>query len=264
MRPAHFVQLTDLHIRAGGALAYGRVDTLAFLRRAVDHINALQPVPDAVLVSGDLVDFGDADEYAVLRPELDRLEMPYLPIPGNHDGPAFWEVFADRMTNPLPGVGYATTIAGVPLVFLDTTVSGASHGELTEERAAFLEETLRADALLIMHHPPTLTGIGHMDRIGLLGRERFAALILQNPPLGILCGHIHRTIFSRIGSVPVIVGPSVAHAVTFDLSPEAPSTFHMEPPGVLVHTVEGGTLLTHLSFIGDFEGPFPFSGAFEP
>jgi hypothetical protein len=34
-------QLTDLHARTRGDLAYGRVDTNAFLDAAVDHLNAL-------------------------------------------------------------------------------------------------------------------------------------------------------------------------------------------------------------------------------
>jgi 3',5'-cyclic AMP phosphodiesterase CpdA len=51
-------QITDTHIKPEGSLAYGHVDTSAFLARAVDHILHLDPRPDVVLGTGDLVDGG--------------------------------------------------------------------------------------------------------------------------------------------------------------------------------------------------------------
>ncbi|MCT7922930.1 metallophosphoesterase, partial [Burkholderia pseudomallei] len=59
--------ISDLHIKRPGALAYRRVDTAAHLARCVARLNALEPRPDAVLVTGDLTDFGDDDEYAHLK-----------------------------------------------------------------------------------------------------------------------------------------------------------------------------------------------------
>jgi Icc protein len=48
------VQLTDLHIREPGRLAYGRIDTAPYLARAVQSVLALRQAPDAVVVTGDL------------------------------------------------------------------------------------------------------------------------------------------------------------------------------------------------------------------
>jgi 3',5'-cyclic AMP phosphodiesterase CpdA len=66
-------QITDTHIRPEGSLAYGHVDTSAFLARAVDHILHLDPRPDVVLGTGDLVDGGTPAEYARLRHLLSPL-----------------------------------------------------------------------------------------------------------------------------------------------------------------------------------------------
>ncbi|MRT32881.1 phosphodiesterase, partial [Xylella fastidiosa subsp. multiplex] len=52
------VQLTDLHIREPGRLAYGRIDTAPYLERAVQSVLALRQAPDAVVITGDLTDFG--------------------------------------------------------------------------------------------------------------------------------------------------------------------------------------------------------------
>src|SRR5690242_8860458 len=68
-----------------GALAYGAVDTAACLERAVAALNALSPAPDLAIATGDLVDHGEAEEYAHLRALLAPLRMPVFVIPGNHD-----------------------------------------------------------------------------------------------------------------------------------------------------------------------------------
>src|SRR6185369_4665022 len=79
-------QLTDLHVRPHGVLANRVVETNAMLERALQHVMALDPVPDAVIMSGDLVDAGLAAEYEILAGLIRRhLTMPVYVIPGNHD-----------------------------------------------------------------------------------------------------------------------------------------------------------------------------------
>lgn len=256
-------QLTDLHVLEGAAPAYGRVDTLGHLRRAVDHLNAL-PL-DGIAITGDLVDDGREGSYATLRPELDRLAVPWWPIPGNHDGPAFWDVFADRMSGAERGLGHVVDLPGLRIIMLDTTVPGAAGGQIAANRADWLARALPDDAsaLLALHHPPVPTGIAHMDRIGLKGAARLAEALAPHPPLAIVAGHIHRTIHAALDGIPVIVGPSPAHAVTLDLRPDAPASLTMEPPAVLLHEIGPHGLRTHLSHVGDHPGPFPFAG-FDP
>jgi len=78
-------QITDMHIKPQGVLAYGRLDTAPYLRRAVAHLLALKPRPDVVLATGDLVDGGLPEEYRRLHDLLAPLSMPVYLIPGNHD-----------------------------------------------------------------------------------------------------------------------------------------------------------------------------------
>src|SRR5262245_34358149 len=78
-------QISDLHIKPPGALAYGRVDTAKAFERCVAALNALEPAPDFVVMSGDLADTPNAEEYDYLRRLLAALKWPVAGIPGNHD-----------------------------------------------------------------------------------------------------------------------------------------------------------------------------------
>lgn len=259
-------QITDTHIKANGRLAYRKVDTLAGLQACVDHLNALAPRPDVALMSGDLVDFGTPEEYAVARPALDRLAMPCFVIPGNHDDrDAMREAFADHAYLPPKGfLNYAVEDYPVRLIGLDTTVAGKPHGELCEDRLAWLAGCLsRAPdkpTLIFMHHPPFLTGIAHMDRQNCRNGEALGRLVEGHPQVQmILCGHVHRPIQTLWHGTLVCIGPSPSHAVALDLDPDGPPAFIQEPPACrIVHLTSESRLVADLAFVGSFDGPHPF------
>ena len=263
-------QLTDTHVKAGGRLAYGRSDTVAALTLAVDHLNNLNPRVDAVIVSGDLVDSAKAEDYVTLRPLLDRLSMPWFAVPGNHDGrEAFRQCFSDYDWMPAQGfIQFVIDSFPVRLIGLDSLVEGRPHGALCEARLAWLDDCLSQNqdkpVLVFLHHPPFRTGIHHMDVQRLLDAEPFATVIECHPQVRhIACGHVHRAIQSRFAGVVATIAPSPAHAVRLDLSLDAVPQFDFEPPAVRLFYwhEEERTLVTHLSFIGAFDGPYPFFDA---
>jgi 3',5'-cyclic-AMP phosphodiesterase len=260
-------QISDLHIKADGKLSYRVVDTAGMLARCIEHVLALKQRPDAVVVTGDLVDFGKPEEYATLKALLAPLPMPYYLIPGNHDERgAMRAAFSDHayLRQSDVFVQYAIDDWPVRIVALDTVIPGQSGGELCSDRLAWLESTLAAQpgkpTVVIMHHPPFETGIGHMDKIGLDGAPGLAAVIARHPNVErVLCGHIHRPIQMRFAGTIASVCPSPAHQVALDLAPDAPSRFRMEPPGYQLHKwTAGNGIVSHTAFIGEFAGPYPF------
>lgn len=259
-------QLSDLHIKLPGRLAYKTVDTAAMLAEAVRCLNRLVPQPDLVVITGDLTDIGTPEEYAWLRELLAPLAVPLIVVPGNHDErDAMRAAFSDG--GYLPASGFLNFAVdeydGLRLIGLDTLVPGQGGGAMCDERLAWLDTSLSAcpdtPTLLLMHHPPFLTGIGHMDRIGLRGRDAVARILARHPQVQrVLCGHLHRTILSTVGGRPAMTCPSPAHQVVLDLRDDAPSRFCMEPPGFMLHAWDGATLTSHSVAIGEFAGPYPF------
>jgi len=261
------LQLSDLHIREPGRLAYGRLDTAPYLQQAVDSILRLPQQPDAVVITGDLTDFGRAAEYAHLRSLLAPLGMPVYLMPGNHDDREQMRAsFADHAYLGNSGfVQFSVAVGGLQLVALDTVVPGASHGSLCAQRLQWLADTLDQHrdrpVVIAMHHPPFATLIGHMDDIGLLqGAAELEALVARHPNVErIICGHLHRSIQLRFGGSIAMTVPSPAHQVCLDLAPNAASAWTLEPPGFALHALgDSGQLVSHLVASGVFPGPYPF------
>lgn len=258
-------QISDTHIKLPGRLAYQRVDTAAMLTTCVSAIAALDPQPDLIVLTGDLVDLGIPEEYAFLRRILAPLQIPLIAIPGNHDErEALRAAFADGGYLPAHGfLQFAIDDYPLRIVGLDTLVTGQGSGMLCPERLTWLDAILKQQpdmpTLLLMHHPPFVTGIHHMDRIGLAGMDDCAAILARHDQVRlVLCGHLHRSIYGQVGGRPALTCPSPAHQVALDLRPEAPSCFRMEPPAFMLHRWHDGALVSHLALVETFAGPYPF------
>ena len=91
---------------------------------------------------------------------------------------------------------------------------------------------------------------------------RVVALIERHPQvIRLLCGHVHRPIHLHWHGVTASIAPSPSHSVAYDLHEDASHDFLLEPPTCEVHYWREDTgLISHLIFIGDYQGPYPFCG----
>lgn len=237
-------QLSDIHARPdnGG---------LAALTRGVDWLQGL--APDAVVVTGDLVDKGWSDGYAAIIRALDRLGCPWLALPGNAD-------HTDVMRAALPGVPpsgpmhFDRTIAGVRLVGLDVTVAGAAHGD-ARPHLDWLDQRLGEGpdtALLFTHQHLFPSGIAPLDAIMCAGADRLEAALLATAkqPVLIASGHVHRSMARLFAGVPAYVCPSLCPANPLLLDP-AREPRVTDPPALLVHDIRDGRAVTsHIALSG--------------
>ena len=260
-------QLSDIHLRPEGELLFDRIDTASYLERAVAHVMRLDPRPDIAIMTGDLVEAGKPEEYANLRRLIAPLPMPVYVIPGNHDArEPLRAAFADKGYFPASGfLQYAVEGWPIRLIALDTLVEGKGHGELCAERLAWLEARLGEQpdkpTMLFMHHPPFDCGIETFDKSRLLdGGDRLPALVRRHGNIErATCGHVHRPIQVRWAGTMASIAPSTAHQATLDLHEHSRLTMMMEPPAIALHQWRPNTgLVTHVSYIGDFDGPKPF------
>ncbi|TEA77046.1 phosphodiesterase [Allopusillimonas ginsengisoli] len=259
-------QITDLHIQHGGKHAE-RIQAQAHLAACVHTLNALDPRPDLVAITGDLTEHGRPDEYETLKRLLEGLDIPFVMIPGNHDHPqTLRDCFPEHqyLQSDSPFVQYVLEDWPLRIIGLDTTIPRSGQGRLCPDRLAWLAETLAQapdrPTLLIMHHPPFDTGIREMDKLGLIeGRDAFVQVIEPYRNIErILCGHLHRTIICRVGNTLASTCPGTAHQIALDLRHEATLSFNFEPPGYQLHWQGRHGLVSHHALIGEFPGPYPF------
>jgi 3',5'-cyclic-AMP phosphodiesterase len=246
--PFLLVQLSDSHLGAD----WNGADPAPRLAAAVDAVLALEPRPDAVIVSGDLTEHSADAEYEQLRELLAPLGRPLYVLPGNHDDrDGLRRHFGIAGAAGAP-VQHADDLGPMRLVMLDSTVPGEERGDLDSERLDWLEAELAAapDALtvLALHHPPLVTGIPAYDEIALsdAGRRALGEVVERHPQVRrIIAGHVHRTMSADLAGRTVLAIPStyVQLELDFRLEELAQSA---EPAGFAVHALRDGELVSHV------------------
>ncbi len=246
--------LTDLHIRQAGESAYRRVDTAAYLRKSVDMVLGLAPRPDAVVVTGNLTDFGQDEAYDHLAGLLAPLAMPVYLLPGSHDSrEAMRRAFpAHGYLGDGPFVQYAVDVGGLRLIALDSCTPGESHGSLCRQRLRWLSDELDASehrpVVLALHHPPFQTHVNVADKPALLhGAEELEALVELHPNIErILSGHLHQAVTALFGGAIAMTAPAPAQSMRLDSDDNRLARWDVKPPALLVHTFPGtGRMVSH-------------------
>ena len=236
------VQITDTHIVEPGELLYGKVDTAAHLARSVQQVNAMQPQPDVVLITGDLVEHPGEDTYSHFARLVEPLEAPVYILPGNHDKPEIMaECFKDSPMFPanLPTFQYVIDDFAVRIVALNSHFDNSELPHFGPRRLEWLKKTLQASdkpTLIAIHHPPMVTGVEFIDMVGAEWFDGIAAQIAQHPQVQlVICGHGHSDIIGRISTVPVYMAGSTAHQLIASRGNDHAPAFDVRPTPPVLH-----------------------------
>ena len=251
------LQVTDTHLVEEGATIYG-IDPAARLEACVAHINAHHADARLCVLSGDLTNEGTPGAYRALKAILDRLEVPYHLMAGNHDDRAtLAAAFPDTPLDQNGFVQYALETPAGRLLMLDTVKPGDHGGRFCQLRAAWLGERL-AEAgndpvYVFMHHPPFPIGLPSMDRMALDDPAPFAAAVAGRANIRhIFFGHVHRPVSGSWRGIAFSALPSTVHQVALDLETVSPVPKTREPPAYGVILIEPERTLVHVSpFLDD-------------
>jgi 3',5'-cyclic AMP phosphodiesterase CpdA len=186
---------------------------------------------DAVLSPGDLTKDGEPWNYAVVDDLLDRLDVPFHAVPGNHDVPKARDeheplsvaAFADRYG---PGsLPYHVTVGGLDVFGLNSAGTAdrlfESHeGHVTEADCAWLADRLAASdaAVVLVHHtlPPISEQIAahravepemHLPPV-MRDPEPFADALAEGGADLVLSGHYHLPTTATCRGVREVAAPT--------------------------------------------------------
>ena len=210
-------QISDTHIALDSPDADQRIRDFAL---TIADINALEPAPDVIVHTGDIVHNGRQDEYARAGATLARARAPVYVLAGNKDNRAsLREAFSayGYLAPDSEFIDYAIDDYPVRLIALDTLSSGSNKGDFCAKRIRRLIELIDAETTkpiaVFTHHPPFEVTVGpdriHFETPEIMSRLR-QALQHSGRVVAVFSGHVHRSAAGYVGSIPAIVAPCIA------------------------------------------------------
>jgi 3',5'-cyclic AMP phosphodiesterase CpdA len=210
-------QISDTHIALDAPDAERRSRDLA---ATIADINALDPAPDAIVHTGDIVHNGRPDEYSEAAAILAAARPPLYVVAGNKDN-------RENLRTAFAPSGYLSLASGfidyaiddhpVRLIALDTVSSDSNKGDFCSERARRLINLIDAETTkpiaVFTHHPPFEVMVGP-ERLHFAAPEKLSRLrrALQHSGrvVAVFSGHVHRAAAGRVGAIPATVMPCIA------------------------------------------------------
>jgi 3',5'-cyclic-AMP phosphodiesterase len=201
------IHMSDIHLTTPGATIGGR-DPRRNFERALAHILRDHQDAELMVITGDLSDWGDCEDYLWLKTQIDAFPIPVRLCIGNHDNrAAFLSVFPDLADDN----GFVQGVHDTPAarcLFLDTTLAQTHAGRYCDDRLRWLAARLEehdGPFLLFMHHNPMPIHLGPLDQIRLLDDAAFRQLVARyrSRIRHIFFGHCHLPLAGSVAGVPV-------------------------------------------------------------
>lgn len=260
--PLRLIQLSDLHLFGDPSATLLGITTRQSFEAVLSLALAQPDPPQALILSGDLVQDASAAGYRYLRERLKRTEIPHYCIAGNHDLPAL-------LTEHLGAAGLGAValrrLAGWNLIFLDSSAAEQVSGVLTPtqlEQLAALLAAETAPALICLHHHPLSIGSAWMDQIGVSNGAALLALCERHPQVkAVLFGHVHQAFAEQRGRCWFLGAP----ATCFQFKPRSVNfALDDQPPGYRELTLyPNGQVRTRIVRLSAYaEIPLPQAGGY--
>ena len=210
-------QISDTHIALDTPDADQRTWDLA---RSIADINALDPAPDLIVHTGDIVHSGRPDEYALAVSTLAKARAPVYVVAGNKDNRAnLRDAFSPRgyLAPDSDFIDYAVDDYPVRLIALDTLSSSSNRGDFCTERLRHLIDLIDVETTkpvaVFTHHPPFVVTVGPHPLHFELPEPMFRlqqALQHSGRVIAVFSGQVHRPAAGHVGNIPASVVPCIA------------------------------------------------------
>ena len=191
-----FLQLTDTHLLNSKEVlnkkfAYQKLDELV---KKIDILKDNEDFSklDFIVVTGDLVYEGAADDYKLLFELFDNEfnNIPLFVTIGNHDErELFYKTVKINPSNEELYLDYDVELENYHLIFIDTSETGSHEGNLQESQINWLRSVLKVNDLpkLIFSHHPIIHHNNSFSNIDIDLKEIFS----EHNIIGLFAGHIH-------------------------------------------------------------------------
>ncbi|MEE3000013.1 MAG: metallophosphoesterase [Pseudomonadota bacterium] len=235
-------QISDSHIDPESDKLEDRLRDLYWV---VNDINKLNPAPDIIIHTGDVVHNGTQEKYDLALTILGDIQAPLHVCAGNRDDKNLIATnfqTGHYVSSSSEFLQYSIDNYPVRLIAVDTTCSTTNMGYYCQERAEILNLMLAEEpqkpTVIFMHHPPfeikeskypfqfdDWNTVDHLARV----------LKKHNQVKKIFCGHSHRNSSGEIAGIPANTVSSIAIDLRLGDVPEGAEF----APVYTTHTFDG-------------------------
>ena len=207
--PIRILQLTDLHLSSQNNNQYDNHFTAAirFIQQRKVELKI-----DGIVVTGDISHEGQVSSYRLFFDEMDKLDLPYSIMPGNHDNCETLPACSSGR-NKLRNIDSFSNSTW-SLYSLDTVVRGEDYGSISDSEILRLTSSFAAvkdqKVALFMHHHPLSVGTPLVDSCKLLNPKALLKLCRDYPVHFLGTGHAHTLSQQKIGHTLISVAPAVS------------------------------------------------------
>jgi Icc protein len=247
-RAAVLLQLTDTHFLAALDGQLHGVTTQRTFDAVLNHVKEHSKwPPDAIAVTGDIVQDESRAGYQRFRETFQSFGLPILCIPGNHDNPSLMIEFLAAPPFQLCG---DAKLGAWRVLLLSTFQQGDEGGRIGADQLAGLEESLSKHSdehvIICMHHQPLLMGSAWLDGVGLRDAQDFLDVVDRHQQVrAVLWGHVHQASDRVRNGVRFLSTPSTcfqflpdSDRAAIDTRPPALRWLDLEPDGNVTTTVD--------------------------
>lgn len=208
--PLTVLQITDTHLHATKDSKMRGVRTYdtyaAVLGMALNGAER----PDAIVVTGDIVQDESREGYTHFRESLENFGIPVVVTSGNHDDPA---MLAEVLDGPPFLVDRSLRFDHWSLIAVSTHLLGEDAGGLGKRRLASLKRVISEHSdqhiLLCLHHHPIPMGSRWLDAVALRDAQDFLQMIdTCDNVRAVTCGHVHQASERDRNGVAYFTSPS--------------------------------------------------------
>ncbi|MCC8060541.1 MAG: metallophosphoesterase [Clostridiales bacterium] len=213
------LQLSDLHWR----VSYPEINDPCFeilrqlpplwqrLALCRDDLAESGDLPDLVLLTGDITDYGNADDFSLVRKQIREAfpDAALIAFPGNHDKKEDYQngwlgSFSNRKS-----LDSLYVLDKIRIVVLDNVKTNDSNGCVAEDQCLWLSECLnsvdRVPCFLAMHHH--MLPFQHNMPCASYP-EKLCKIISESNIKAVFCGHTHTAYEGMWCGKPYYTAPS--------------------------------------------------------
>ena len=188
----HFLRKYNKEESGYNSIFNNMTNPISQIKSALDKVS--KEKLDFIIITGDLVESGDSEDYKILKENLDNIfgDIPYIVTLGNHDNKK--EFYKGWLNEELKNEPYnkVMNIGDIKVISFDNSEFHNSNGVIDSERCKWLREELEKDidkdVILMLHHH-LLEEQFNLPSVSF--DDEFRDIIKNSSIIAIFSGHTH-------------------------------------------------------------------------